>query len=498
MRVRTSAKQLTTLACAVALIIAQMPKITTAEQRNLIAHPRTSYQFAFYKRHNRSYRIASALHFAHSKLHDVLLLTPFEEHAKEDAKLYKQVLRYYNKPPKIEPPMELFAPYAARATWRLFRTIDSVHLLHEMTEDVMSDRDVSWQQKEEKLRETYNYYQKTYQDIALSPAPLDVTMRRAGVMMKPYFSLTRNYYPKNNNFFYAAHWWHPALYETMMVSGNGQAQDQLMGQMEDLFRDQVVPGPPMRMLLSRELSPRYSRLSPETANVFDNLHMLHGITYDIFAYDGWTIKQKRTELYRVLNAMAYKPGDEKLIRKFELPKPEINPLAYDQWAKSSNGAMTQMMLEMLDEMMPVMHSHMSTSGPHDKMMNPEKMPHTGMNHGGMKHQTNPKEIKPHHQPQHSMGEIPTDMHQMHQQLKAQLKLKLTPGIQEGELPGSFMDAMMKLMPNMQMAHGGMNPGEVHPAMINAMLQGWQQKYGNLPDVELMPMDVEPSGIALVE
>ena len=89
----------------------------------------------------------------------------------------------------------------------------------------------------------------------------------------------------------------------MMVSGNGDAQDQLMNQMEDLFKEQVFPNPPKRMILSRELTPRYSRLSPETANVFDNLHMLHGITYDIFAYEGWTVREKKAELYRVLDAM---------------------------------------------------------------------------------------------------------------------------------------------------------------------------------------------------
>jgi len=274
-----------------------------AEQRNAIAHPRTPYQLSFYNRHNRSYRVAGALHFAHGKLHDVLLLTPFERHTAEDSKFYQETLNVYNAPPRIEPTMELYAPYAARATWRLFRTIDSVHLLHEMTEDVMADADIPWQEKGKVLKEVYDYYRSTYADIQLSPAPLDVTMRRAGVMMKPYFSLTRNYYPKSNNFFYAAHWWHPAVYESMMVAGNDREQDEIMGKMEDIFKSQVIPDPPLRMILSREGMPRYSRLSPETANVFDNLHMLHGITYDIFAYDGWTIEQKRAELYRVLDAM---------------------------------------------------------------------------------------------------------------------------------------------------------------------------------------------------
>lgn len=489
-------KKIAAFIFATTLAVGPVP-IATAEQRNLIAHPRTPYQYAFYKRHNRSYRVASALHFAHSKLHDVLLLTPFGDHAQEDDQLYQQVLRYYNKPPKIEPPMELFAPYAARATWRLFRTIDSVHLLHEMTEDVMSDKNIPWNQKEAKLRGTYDYYRKAYKDIALSPAPLDVTMRRAGVMMKPYFTLTRNYYPKNNNFFYAAHWWHPALYETMMLSGNGPAQDQLMSKMEDLFRDEVVPGPPLRMLLSRELSPRYSRLSPETANVFDNLHMLHGITYDIFAYDGWTIEQKRAELYRVLDAMAYHPGDEQLIRKFELPKPEVNPLTYDQWSTSANGEMTRMMVEMLNEMMPLMMEHHGSGMPHGNHAPQHSGHHQGTSphhqtdhHGAEHHPTAKHMLGATHKPQ----AMSPEMKAMRDRLQAQLRLKLTPGIQEGELPGSFLDAMRQLMPNMR-GHGA-EPGEIHPAMINAMLNGWQQKYGDLPDIEPIPMDVEPTGIAL--
>lgn len=442
---RKHLKNLTVLALATTLVIAIAKQPIKAEKRNLVAHPNTSYQLSFYNRHRRSYRVASALHFAHSKLHDVLLLTPFSNSKQEDTKLYNEVLNFYNNPPRIEPSMELYAPYTARATWRLFRIIDSVHLLHEMTEDVMSDADIPWNEKGKVLKETYDYYKSAYADIALSPAPLDITMRRAGVMMKPYFSLTRNYYPKNNNFFYAAHWWHPAVYESMMIGGNDGEQDKMMEKMEDLFQSQVVPNPPQRMILSREGNPRYSRLSPETANVFDNLHMLHGITYDIFAFDGWTIEQKRAELYRVLDAMAYHPGDEKLVRKFTTPKPNINPLVYDEWITSADGAMTKMMMEMLAEMMPMMMQ----------------------NHGEMSHQ-------------------------MYEKLMAQLKLKLTPGIQDGEIAGSFMDAMREIMPNMQMSPEAMQPGKTNPMMIEAMVTGWQSKYGDLPDIESISMEQEPN------
>ena len=467
------------------------PAIADVERRNDIAHPRTPYQFSFYKRHRRSYRVAGSLHFAHSKLHDVLLLTPFANSAKEDAKLYGEVLKMYNQPPNIEPTMEMFAPYAARATWRLFRTIDGVHLLHEMTQDIMSDADIPWDQKDEELKKIYKVYRDRYSKVALSPAPLDVTMRRAAVMMKPYFSLTRNYYPKNNNFFYAAHWWHPTVYESLMLGGNGKGQDLLMNAMEDRFRDQVISKPPQRMLLSREGTPRYSRLSPETANVFDNLHMLHGITYDIFAYDGWTVEQKRAELYRVLDAMAYKPGDEKLVRKFKTPRPDLNPLSYDDWVTSNQGSMTTMMLEMLDEMMAVHGS--GSHGDHGGRGSHSKMGHGshGDGHSEMDH----GDRGDGHQMEHggdrggmNHGESGGDAMK---RLRHQLTLKLTPGIQEGEIAGSFADAMKQIMPEMAMP-GMDEPGTVSPLMVKAMLDGWYQKYGDLPDIAPFAMDREPT------
>lgn len=36
-------------------------------------------------------------------------------------------------------------------------------------------------------------------------------------MMKPYFALFRNAYPRSVTFFFFAHWWHPAIYEATAV-----------------------------------------------------------------------------------------------------------------------------------------------------------------------------------------------------------------------------------------------------------------------------------------
>ena len=307
----------------------------------------------------------------------------------------------------------------------------------------MADRDIPWERKKEFTDRAVRYYLEK-NSVARSCAPLDVTMRRAATMMKPYFGFFRNKYPRSNNFFFAAHWWHPAIYEAQMLGGNGPEQDRMVRATDQVFYKEVLKERPQRMLLSREMMPRYSRLSPESANIFDNLHMLHGIAYDILAYEGWTIEQKRAEMYRVIEAMSYQPGDEELARKFRTPYPDLDPRRYEDWMKGFDGEMNRIMMEMHEEMMPM---HM----PEGKSMSAE----------------------------------------MKDRMKAQLRLKLTPGMQEGEIEGSWHEAMMKLMPDMKMDSATMKPGQVSSRMVETMLRGWREKHGSLPDIEPIPMDEKP-------
>lgn len=418
------------------------------EQRNGVSHRRGKYNTEFFWRHNETYRNGAAIHFAHAIQHDLLQLTPLSRSAEVDAKTDARYLDFIlNHKACTEPTMEYYGPYTARFAWTLYRAIDWTHMHHEQTYDVMSDRDIPWDEKKEWTDKTVQYYLNK-NSVARSPAPLDVTMRRAATMMKPYFGFFRNKYPKSNNFFYAAHWWHPVVYEAQMISGNGPAQDAAVQAIDELMYNAVLKDRPQRMLLSREAMPRYSRMSPESANIFDNLHMLHGIAYDILAYEGWTPAQKRAELYRVIEAMSYQPGDEKLARKFKTPYPDMDPRNYEPWMKGFEGDMSRIMMEMHEEMMPLMMSE-------GKAMSPE----------------------------------------MKQKMQAQLRMKLTPGMQDGEMEGSLHDVMMKLMPEMKMDMEGMKPGKVSQQMVDAMLRGWREKHGNMPDIEPFPMDQEPNAAA---
>jgi len=70
--------------------------------------------------------------------------------------------------------------------WRLYRAIDWTHVHHEQTYDLLSECSIPWDRKREWTDCAVRYYLEK-NDVARSGAPLDVTMRRAAPMMKPYF-----------------------------------------------------------------------------------------------------------------------------------------------------------------------------------------------------------------------------------------------------------------------------------------------------------------------
>lgn len=417
---------------------------SAAEQRNEISYLRGKYNQAFFYRHNDSYRYSAAFHYYHAKQHDILQLTPLQNHHQIDIRFDGDVTAYtYGKYAKTEPTMELYGPYTAQMAWKVYRAIDWTHMHHEQTYDILSDAAIKWEDKKQWTDRSVKYYLNVNK-VARSCAPLDITMRRAAVMMKPYFTWYRNYYPRTSNFAYVAHWWHPIIYEAIMYAGgNTYNQEKVIYAVNQLMLDSVFVDRPTRMLLSREVMPRYSRLSPESANIFDNLHMLHGIVYDILSYEGWTEDQKRAELYRVVDAMAYRPGDEKYARKFTAGHPDMDPRIYYDWMKGFDGEMNRIMMEMMNEMMPLMMEGEVSESQRETMMQ-------------------------------------------------QMKKKLSPDLEEGEIPGSLLDAMKELMPDMKVMPESVQPGKTPKMMVHAMLAGWEAKYGSLDDIEPYKASSNPS------
>ena len=428
------------LASALALTHVSCSGAFRLHQRDLVVERRAGYNNAFFYRHNDSYRRSAAIHFSHAKQHDVLQLTALAEADEQDADFYNQCLAFLENPPWTEPGMMYYGPHTGQLVWELYWAIDWTHHHHEQTYDVLSERSIAWKKKAEVTDETVDWYLHRA-SIGRSPAPLDVTMRRAAVMMKPYFGAFRNQYPRSAKFFFAAHWWHPAIYEAIMIAGNDDEQNASV-EATDALMPAVIADPPLRMLLSREMMPRYSRMSPESANIFDNLHMLHGIAYDILAFERWTPAEKRAELLRVIEAMSEQPGDRELARLFALPYPDVDPRVYEPWMRTYEGTMNAIMERMLAEMWPMM-------GPGDQSKPPEEA-------------------------------------------LAILRRKLTPGMQPGEHEGSLMEALRARYSRMRPMGEGAQAGRASTKMVQIMLQGWRSEVASLSPVAPLPMEVEPT------
>lgn len=411
------------------------------QQRNEASFVRGPYNTAFFWRHPEPYRFQAAVHVAHALQHDRLELTPLDRHAAVDERTDAEYLDVTRNPPRIGPHMMPYGPHVGQAIWKLYLAIDWTHQHHDQTYDSLMSRDVPWSEKERWTRRSVERYLARHASLPRSPAPLDVTMRRAAVMGKPYFTLFRNRYPLSNNYFFVAHWWHPVIYEAVMIAGNDEEQEQAVRETHALT-EEVLRDRPQRMLLAREVMPRYARFSPESANIFDNLHMLHGIAYDILAYEGWSMEEKRRELERVIEAMSYQPGDKALARKFALPYPEMDPRVYADWMKPAKGAMSRIMEEMLEEMWPGMSPDGSSLPPTEVM--------------------------------------------------DQFRKKMTPGMQPGEHAGSLMQALGEVAPGMHHDPASMKPGEAAPKMVATMLDGWRGRHGSQPDVAPLPMEEDPA------
>lgn len=319
MRMKNSVDLLQLFLLIIIIHSCNQSKLTT-EPRREVSYLRGPYNFEFFWRHNDSYRYGAGFHYHHGAQHDILQLRPLKENIYYDSIFDSMVMDgVMNKKLAVEPSMEYYGPYVGRMAYKLYRTIDWAHMHHEQTYDILSDEDILWNEKKEWTDRAVKYYLEQNPEVALSVAPLDITMRRTAVMMKPYFTYYRNYFPKSNGDAWVAHWWHPSIYEAMMIAGNGKKQEMVIEQTNNLMHETVFFDRPQRMLLSREIMPRYSRMTPESANIFDNLHMLHGIVFDILAYEGWNEKQKRDEIYSVIEALKYQKGDEVFVRKFNVP-----------------------------------------------------------------------------------------------------------------------------------------------------------------------------------
>jgi hypothetical protein len=310
------------------------------ESKDEVFHLRGAYNNEFYKRHFKDFQLTTVAHWAHGRISDVLISQPADL-AEADRAFYSKSEWFLKNPAQTEPHQTYVGPEFARLAWRAVHVIDWTHQLHEQLYDIMTDPRIPSSEKKIWIDRAVDFY-LSEPSVAFSPAPFEeVIMKRVGLTGQPWFKSFRNHWPKTTDLFWAFHWWHPVVYEAQLLYPDLARQQEAVLKIDDLFLNQVIPNPPNRMLLSREVMPQFSQLSPEAANIFDNLHMFHGIIYDILASPD--VKDKRREIYKMIDRMTVKPGDRAMAKNFPTPNPNLDPLVYSEEMWKGGGEMGRIM-----------------------------------------------------------------------------------------------------------------------------------------------------------
>jgi hypothetical protein len=310
------------------------------EKRDQIFHLRGDYNYKFYKNHPQDYALTTVAHWAHGRISDILLEAPQDTRQADEA-FFAQGKWFLEHPSRVEPHQDYVAPEFARLAWWAIRVVDWTHQLHEQLYDIMTDPGIPLDQKKKWIDRSVDYY-LSEPEMAFSPAPFEeVVMSRVQLTHQPWFKAFRTNWPKSNGLFWAFHWWHPVIYEVQLLNPNLEDQKRAIREIDDIFMKDVVLNPPQRMHLSREVMPRFSQLSPEAANIFDNLHMFHGIVYDILASP--KVQDKKKEIYRMIDLMTAQPGDREMAKQFPITHLDSDPMVYSKGLQGMGGEMGRIM-----------------------------------------------------------------------------------------------------------------------------------------------------------
>ena len=282
---------------AVLLIAFAGTSCTGVTPRNSQFYLPGNYNFAFYDTHTGPAQSFYAAHVAHFGVYEVAL-TQGEDATDAFAELETRIRRLVTAPPKFEPPAELIAPAWMRMAHPTGRSMDWTHHLHSQLYDILTDPSVT--EKRAAGERAIAYYLSNA-DAAFSTRGYGHRWMMGGGTWAGTFARK---YPGINGILWAYHWHHAAVYEALMEP-TPEAQARELNRVIGLFVDSVLANPPEYMPLTAEVAPRFSKMFPAAAHIFDNLHMMHDITNDIMVDERLSRKQKEAEINRLLQNQLY-------------------------------------------------------------------------------------------------------------------------------------------------------------------------------------------------
>ena len=287
--------------CAATFFLSVLTSCTAVTPRNGQFYLPGDYNFAFYDTHTDAARSFYAAHVAHFGIYEVAL-TQGEDASAEFSALEARIRRLVVDPPKFEPPAEIIAPQWTKIAYPTGHSMDWTHHLHSQLYDILSDPSVA--QKQAAGERAIAYYIGTPEAAYATRGYGHRWMMGGG----SWAGLFPKKYPSINGILWSYHWHHAAVYEALMEP-TPEAQARELERVITVFVDSVLVDPPDYMPLTAEVAPRFGKMFPAAAHIFDNLHMMHDVTNDIMVDERLSREQKEAEISRMLQNQLYVSQD---------------------------------------------------------------------------------------------------------------------------------------------------------------------------------------------
>ena len=283
------------------LLLGACTSVATRSEQYRLPGP---YNLAFYETHTDAARSFYAAHWAHFGVYETALVHGEDDtHAFE--RLEDEVRELVVQPPRFEPAADLIAPQWVKIAYPTSRSMEWTHMLHEQLYDALTHPAV--QDREAAGRRAIGYYLSN-ESAAFSTRGYGHRWMMSGGGWAGVFA---EKYPALNGILWAYHWHHAAVYEALMEP-TPEARERALDRVIRTFTDSVLVDPPETMPLTAEVAPRFSRMFPAAAQIFDNLHMMHDVANDVMVDERLSRDEKEAEIERMRRNMSY-PAQETVV-----------------------------------------------------------------------------------------------------------------------------------------------------------------------------------------
>lgn len=288
-------------AALLVLVAGACTSVTTRSEQYRLPGP---YNLAFYDTHTEAARSFYAAHWAHFGVYETALAHG-EDATGAFRRLEAEVRDLVARPPRFEPAADLIAPQWVKIAYPTSRSMEWTHKLHEQLYDVLTHPGV--EDREAAGRRAIAYYLSN-ETAAFSTRGYGHRWMMSGGAWAGTFA---ERYPTLNGILWAYHWHHAAVYEALMEPTPASRKREL-DRVIRTFTDSVLVDPPETMPLTAEIAPRFSRMFPAAAQIFDNLHMMHDVANDVMVDARLSRDQKAAEMERMRRNMSY-PAQEMVV-----------------------------------------------------------------------------------------------------------------------------------------------------------------------------------------